>query len=116
MKWAKGVPALADKSEKEVVGSDEFKKELCTMFLAAAKDKKLQPFLRVPSPKNIHTEFQPIGYQETWVTGVECAGHMENLLTATFKARRAQLDLYFGKKLGVYKKIYPDRPADHVLP
>jgi hypothetical protein len=46
---------------------------------------------------------------------VDCPnGHKEQLLTATFKARRAQLDQYFGKP--VFEKIYPDRPADHILP
>merc|ERR1712130_908487 len=64
--------------------------------------------------ENIHCEYQPIGYQEDWVNGVECAnGHKEQLLTATFKARRAQLDQYFAPH---FKTIYPDRPADHVLP
>jgi len=63
---------------------------------------------------NVHTEYQALGYQEDWVAGVVCSnGHKEQLLTATFKARRTQLDQYFAP---VFPKIYPDRPADHVLP
>jgi len=114
MKWA-AANGLAGKSESEVVASAEFKKEIVRMFVEQAKEKKLQGFLQVKDPKNVHTEYQPIGYQEDWVTGVMCKnGHKEQLLTATFKARRAQLDQYFGKP--VFEKIYPDRPADHILP
>jgi long-chain acyl-CoA synthetase len=111
MKWAKenGV----DGDEKAVVSSAKFKDTLASMFAAAAKEKKLQSFMIVRKP-NIHAEYLPLGYQETWVTGVECAnGHTEQLLTATFKARRAQLDQYFAP---AFKTIYPDRPADHNLP
>merc|ERR1712100_593280 len=114
MKWA-AANGLAGKSETEVVASAEFKKELVRQFMESAKEKKLQGFLQVKDPKNVHTEFQPIGYQEDWVTGVMCKnGHKENLLTATFKARRAQLDQYFGEP--VFEKISPARPADHILP
>lgn len=115
MKWAATVPALAGKDENAVVGSKEFKEYLIKDFAGLAKDKKLQSFLQCRDAKNLHTEFQPIGYQEEWVSGVTCAnGQREQLLTATFKARRAQLDQYFGA--GVFSKIYPDRPTDHILP
>lgn len=64
--------------------------------------------------KNLHVEYLPQGYQEDWVAGVDCAnGHKEQLLTATFKARRTQLDQYFAP---VFPTIYPDRPDDHILP
>jgi len=111
MKWAKenGVPG----SEAEVVGSDAFKTLLFQEFEAAAKAKKLQRFLWV-AKKNIHAEYHAPGYQEEWVNGVMCKnGHKEQLLTATFKPRRAQLDQYFAPS---FPKLYPDRPADHVLP
>lgn len=111
MKWAKENGVTGD--EKAVVESDKFKTMLCTMFDAAAKEKKLAGFMRVKKA-NVHTEYQAPGYQENWVAGVVCSnGHKEQLLTATFKARRAQLDQYFAP---AFPKIYPDRPADHVLP
>jgi hypothetical protein len=71
--------------------------------------------LQCRDAKNLYCEWQPIGYQEEWVSGVMCANKQkEQLLTATFKARRAQIDQYFGNP--VFSKIYPDRPADHNLP
>eukprot|EP00929_Paragymnodinium_shiwhaense_P025253 TRINITY_DN15325_c2_g1_i1.p1 TRINITY_DN15325_c2_g1~~TRINITY_DN15325_c2_g1_i1.p1 ORF type:complete len:808 (+),score=269.84 TRINITY_DN15325_c2_g1_i1:96-2519(+) len=111
MKWAKanGVEGEAE----AVVASDKFKEKLAKDFEAAAQEKKLQRFMWVKKA-NIHIEYQAPGYQESWVAGVVCAnGHKEQLLTATFKARRAQLDQYFAP---AFPKIYPDRPADHVLP
>jgi len=64
--------------------------------------------------EHIHVEYQPLGYQEQWVSGVVCPnGHTEQLLTATFKTRRAQLDQFFAN---VFPVIYSDRPADHILP
>merc|ERR1712048_3250 len=112
MKWAKdkGVPGDA----MQVASSDAFKQHLFDCFKASAKEKKLQFFQTVQNVKNIYVEYQPVGYQEEWVAGVKCAnGHVEQLLTATFKARRAQLDQYFAPH---FAKIYPDRPADHILP
>eukprot|EP00931_Biecheleriopsis_adriatica_P039631 TRINITY_DN22651_c0_g1_i1.p1 TRINITY_DN22651_c0_g1~~TRINITY_DN22651_c0_g1_i1.p1 ORF type:complete len:530 (-),score=121.56 TRINITY_DN22651_c0_g1_i1:82-1671(-) len=112
MKWAEenGVKG----SEQEVVGSEKFQKYLYDTFASIAKDKKLQGFLKVPKPCNIHAQYQAPGYQEDWVNGVKCPnGHTEQLLTATFKARRAQLDQYYAD---VFPKIYPDRPKDHILP
>jgi len=111
MKWAKenGV----DGDERAVCSSDKFRQKLAEDFEEAAKEKKLQRFMWV-NKKNIYSEYLPLGYQEDWVAGVECAnGHKEQLLTATFKARRTQLDQYFAPH---FKKIYPDRPADHILP
>jgi len=111
MKWAKenGV----DGDERAVCSSDKFRQKLAEEFEEAAKEKKLQRFMWV-NKKNIYTEYLPLGYQEDWVAGVECAnGHKEQLLTATFKARRTQLDQYFAPH---FKTIYPDRPADHILP
>lgn len=111
MKWAKenGV----DGDENAVVNSAQFKAKLEAMFADAAKEKKLQSFMKVKKA-NIHVEYLPLGYQEQWVAGVKCAnGHTEQLLTATFKARRSQLDQYFAPH---FKTIYPDRPADHILP
>jgi len=111
MKWAKEAGIAGD--EKTVVNSKEFKSMLWSQCDTAAKEKKLQAFMRVKIA-NIHVEYLPIGYQEEWVGGVVCAnGHKEQLLTATFKARRAQLDQYFAP---CFPTIYPDRPADHVLP
>lgn len=111
MKWAAENGIEGD--EKKVCTSDKFKEKLASLFEEAAKEKKLQRFMWV-SKKNIHVEYLPLGYQEDWVSGVKCAnGQKEQLLTATFKARRAQLDQYFAPH---FKVIYPDRPADHVLP
>jgi len=111
MKWAKENGVEGD--EKAVVGSEKFRERLHQDFEAAAKDKKMQRFLWV-AKKNIHAEYHAPGYQEDWVSGVECAnGQKEQLLTATFKPRRAQLDQFFAP---VFPKIYPDRPKDHVLP
>jgi long-chain acyl-CoA synthetase len=111
MKWAKENGVAGD--EKTVCSSDKFKQKLAEMFEEAAKAKKLQRFMWV-NKKNIHSEYLPIGYQEEWVAGVQCAnGQKEQLLTATFKARRSQLDQFFAP---VFKTIYPDRPADHILP
>jgi len=111
MRWAEGKGVQGD--TKAVVASNEFKTHLFDVFEAAAKAAKLQRFMWV-AKKNIHIELQPVGYQDDWVNGVEVAnGHTEQLLTATFKARRAQLDQYFAP---VFPKIYPDRPADHILP
>jgi len=112
MKWAEenGVKG----SEDEVVGSDKFRQYLFDSFVTIAKDKKLQGFLKVQKPHNIYAQYQAPGYQEDWVNGVKCPnGHTEQLLTATFKARRTQLDQYYA---GAFKKMYPDRPADHILP
>jgi len=112
--WAKGVPSLAGKADAEVVDSVEFRTLLFNEFKKTAKAKKMLPFLQILDPKHIHAEYQPVGYQESWVDGVLCAnGHTEQLLTATFKARRTQLDQYFAK---AFPRIYPDRPADHNLP
>lgn len=111
MRWAKENGVEGD--DKTVVASDKFKNLLSTEFERAAKDKQLQRFMWVKK-ENIFVEYQPAGYQEEWVGGVMCAnGHKEQLLTATFKARRAQLDQYFAPQ---FPKIYPDRPADHILP
>jgi len=111
MKWAKENNVPGD--EKAVVGSDAFKELLFKSFEAAAKDKKLQRFLWV-AKKNIYAEYQAPGYQEEWVDGVMCKnGHKEQLLTATFKPRRAQLDQYYAP---IFPKLYPDRPSDHILP
>eukprot|EP00930_Biecheleria_cincta_P084780 TRINITY_DN74213_c0_g1_i1.p1 TRINITY_DN74213_c0_g1~~TRINITY_DN74213_c0_g1_i1.p1 ORF type:complete len:825 (-),score=153.02 TRINITY_DN74213_c0_g1_i1:103-2547(-) len=112
MKWAEeqGIQG----SESEVVSSDKFRQYLFDTFAGIAKEKKLQGFLKVPKAVNIHAEYQLPGYQEDWVNGVKCPnGHVEQLLTATFKARRAQLDQYYAS---VFPKIYPDRPTDHILP
>lgn len=112
MRWAQesGVPG----GEAEVVSSEAFRKMLFDKFQEVAQAKKLQRFMWIQSVKNIYTEYQPAGYQEDWVTGVECSnGHKEQLLTATFKARRAQLDQYFAP---AFPKMYPDRPPDHTLP
>lgn len=111
MKWAKehGI----DGDQAAVCSSDAFKTKLEKDFAEAHARKKLQPFMKVRKA-NIYVEYQPLGYQEQWVEGVECAnGQKEQLLTATFKARRAQLDQYFAPQ---FKTIYPDRPADHILP
>merc|ERR1712113_524177 len=111
MKWAQENNVSGD--EKAVVESDKFKDALMKQLDAAAAEKKLASFMKVKRA-NLHTEYQPIGYQEHWVEGVMCAnGSKEQLLTATFKARRAQLDQYFAP---AFPKIYPDRPADHILP
>lgn len=111
MRWAKDNGVVGD--EKAVCASDKFLAKLAEDFEASAKEKKLQRFMWV-GKKNIHAEYQAPGYQEEWVAGVECAnGHKEQLLTATFKARRAQLDQYFAPH---FAKIYPDRPSDHILP
>jgi hypothetical protein len=115
MKWAKDIPSLAAKEAVDVIGSTEFKKLVISSFKDCAKEKKLQGFLQCKDMTNLHIEYQPPGYQEDWVSGVMCDnGHKESLLTATFKARRTQLDQYFGTK--VFSKIYPDRPKDHILP
>jgi len=112
MKWAKEAGVQGD--EKAVVTSAAFKKKLFDTFAVAAKEKKLAPFMKIASVANIHTEYQPIGYQEDWVAGVKCvSGHVEQLLTATFKARRTQLDQYFAPH---FASMYPDRPKDHILP
>jgi len=111
MKWAKENGVAGD--EQAVVGSDAFRDLLFQDFEKSAKAKKLQRFLWV-AKKNIHAEYQAPGYQEEWVNGVMCKnGHKEQLLTATFKPRRAQLDQYFAP---IFPKLYPDRPADHILP
>jgi long-chain acyl-CoA synthetase len=111
MRWAKENGIEGDSSA--VVASDTFKKELFAKLDAAADGKKLASFMRV-KPKNVYVEHQPIGYQEDWVAGVPCAnGHKEQLLTATFKARRSSLDQYYAP---IFKTMYPDRPSDHILP
>lgn len=111
MKWAQENGVAGD--ETTVVASPKFRKLLFEQFKKAATDKKLLPFMHLKEA-NIHAEYQPKDYQEHWVQGVTCAsGKKEQLLTATFKARRAQLDQYFAP---VFSKIYPDRPADHILP
>lgn len=112
MKWAKDNGVSGDAAA--VVASPQFHQLLFDEFSAAAKAKKLQRFMHIQNVKNIHAEYQPLGYQEEWVTGVKCAnGHVEQLLTATFKARRSQLDQFFAPN---FAKMYPDRPADHILP
>jgi len=111
MQWAKESKVEGDIAT--VVKSDKFKALLTKEFEAAAKEKKLQRFMWL-TKEHIYVEYQPIGYQEEWVQGVKCASGMkEQLLTATFKARRTQLDQYFAP---AFSKIYPDRPADHILP
>lgn len=113
MAWAKANNVEGD--EATVVGSDAFRQHLFDRFAVIAKEEKLQPFLRIAKPNNIFVQYQPANYQEEWVSGVKCAnGQKEQLLTATFKARRSQLDQYFGKP--VFAKMYPDRPNDHILP
>jgi len=112
MNWAQkhGVPG----DEHSVVASDEFTQLLFAEFEAVAKAKKLQRFMWIQRPCNIHAEHQAPGFQERWVAGVECPnGNTEQLLTATLKARRAQLDQYFAPN---FPRIYPDRPRDHILP
>jgi len=100
--------------EAAIVASKEFHKLLFDEFNAAAKAKKLQRFMWIQDVKNIHAVFLAPGYQEEWVSGVVCPnGHTEQLLTATFKARRAQLDQYFAPH---FPQMYPDRPKDHILP
>jgi len=99
--------------ENAIVSSAKFKEKLAGMFDEAAKAKKLQNFMKV-TKDHIHVEYKAPGYQEEWVEGVVCSnGQKEQLLTATFKARRTQLDAYFAPH---FKTIYPDRPADHILP
>jgi len=112
MRWAKENGVAGD--EAAVVGSDKFKSCLLKMFSEAAQDKKLQRFMWIQKPHNIHAEYLPLNYQEDWVSGVTCQnGRKEALLTATFKARRTQLDQYYAP---AFPKMYPDRPADHILP
>mmetsp|Transcript_89887 Transcript_89887/g.159931 ORF Transcript_89887/g.159931 Transcript_89887/m.159931 type:complete len:815 (-) Transcript_89887:109-2553(-) len=112
MKWAEETGVKG--SEAEVVASDKFRQYLFDTFITIAKEKKLQPFLKVQKPHNIFAQYQVPGYQEEWVNGVKCPnGHTEQLLTATFKARRTQLDQYYAK---AFQQMYPDRPADHILP
>jgi len=114
MTWAKTVPELDGMEVADVVQSKQFKDFLLQDFKRLGKAKKLLSFLQVQKVENIHVEALPIGYQESWVEGVQCSnGHVEQLLTATFKARRTQLDQYYAP---VFKSIYPDRPADHILP
>jgi len=112
MRWAKENGIAGD--DCTVCASKEFQKLLFSEFEDAAKKKKLQRFMWIQKPENIYVEYQAPGYQEEWVQGVMCAnGHVEQLLTATFKSRRAQLDQYFAPR---FPKMYPDRPADHILP
>jgi len=112
MRWAEENGVAGD--EAAVVSSEAFRKRLFDKFQEIAKEKKLQRFMWIQSVQNIHAEYQPAGYQEDWVSGVVCSnGHKEQLLTATFKARRAQLDQYFAP---FFAKMYPDRPSDHTLP
>jgi len=112
MKWAE--ENKVEGNEQAVVSSPAFKRHLFDEFEKAAKAKKLGRFMWIQKVENIHTEYLEIGYQEHWVQGVRCAnGHEEQLLTATFKARRTQLDQYFAPH---FAKIYPDRPSDHILP
>jgi len=111
MKWAKEHGVAGD--ERAVVASTSFKDALELNFEESAKAKKLQRFMFLKK-EHIHVEYQPLGYQEQWVSGVVCPnGHTEQLLTATFKTRRAQLDQFFAN---VFPVIYSDRPADHILP
>eukprot|EP00933_Yihiella_yeosuensis_P072334 TRINITY_DN8069_c2_g1_i1.p1 TRINITY_DN8069_c2_g1~~TRINITY_DN8069_c2_g1_i1.p1 ORF type:complete len:798 (+),score=175.38 TRINITY_DN8069_c2_g1_i1:130-2394(+) len=112
MKWASDNNVVGD--EKAVASSKEFQKHIMELLNGSAKEKKLQRFMWIVKPENLHIEYQPIGYQEQWVGGIECPnGHTEQLLTATFKARRAQLNQFFAPH---FAKMYPDRPADHILP
>jgi len=112
MRWAKENNVAGD--EATVVGSDKFKSCLLGMFNEAAQDKKLQRFMWIQKSHNIHAVYLPANYQEEWVGGVVCPnGKKEALMTATFKARRTQLDQYFAP---AFPKMYPDRPADHILP
>jgi len=112
MAWAKENGVEGD--ERAVVGSSAFKKLLHEKFGTIAKEKKLQGYMKLYKPHNIHAEYQPPNYQESWVQGVVCPnGNKEQLLTATFKARRAQLNQYFAPR---FSSMYPDRPADHILP
>jgi len=113
MKWAKA-NGLGHMDAQGVVSSDQFRALLFERFQTIAAAKKLQRFMWIQKAHNIHAEYQAVGYQEQWVGGIACAnGQKEQLLTATFKARRSQLDQYFAP---VYPKLYPDRPADHILP
>jgi len=111
MEWAKAKGVTGD--EAAVVASAQFRSALFEQFEKAAKHNKLQRFMCV-GKKNFHVEYQRAGYQDVWVTGVQCAnGHKERLLTATYKARRAQLNQYFAP---IFPKLYSDRPTDHILP
>lgn len=112
MKWAKENAVHGD--EHAVVASPQFQKHLFGLFNKAAETAKLQRFMWIQKPHNISAVYLPLNYQEEWVMGVQCPnGHREQLLTATFKARRTQLDQYFAP---AFPKMYPDRPADHILP
>jgi len=112
MRWAAEVGVAGD--AHQVVGSTQFREHLFNSFQVAAKGKKLQRFLWIQCADNIHAEYHPIGYQDAWIRGVPCPnGKTEQLMTATFKARRSQLEQFFAP---VFPKIYPDRPEDHVLP
>eukprot|EP00451_Oxyrrhis_marina_P035828 CAMPEP_0204368910 /NCGR_PEP_ID=MMETSP0469-20131031/44559_1 /ASSEMBLY_ACC=CAM_ASM_000384 /TAXON_ID=2969 /ORGANISM="Oxyrrhis marina" /LENGTH=808 /DNA_ID=CAMNT_0051358551 /DNA_START=33 /DNA_END=2459 /DNA_ORIENTATION=- len=111
MKWAKDAGVEGDAAA--VAQSAVFREKLAKDFAEGAKGKKLPRFMWV-TKEHIHAEFQEIGYQERWVEGIKCAsGHVEQLLTATLKSRRSQLNEYFAP---VFAKIYADRPSDHVLP
>merc|ERR1712060_911607 len=112
MRWAKENKVEGDADA--VVASDAFKQLLVKEFEQAAKAKKLARFMWIQNAHNIHAVYLKTGYQEDGVAGVTCPnGHTEQLLTATFKARRAQLDQFFAP---VFSRLYPDRPADHILP
>merc|ERR1712050_653855 len=104
MQWAESNGVSGD--EATIVASEAFKKKLMEDFNKAAAEKKLQRFMWIQKVHNIHAVYLPVGYQDEWVNGVECPnGQKEQLLTATFKARRAQLDQYFAPS---FPKMYPD--------
>jgi len=108
---------------KEAVKSDQFQKFMWAKVEEINKrcaDKndaifnKLLGFERVKKQECFHLEY--VQNTEDWINLVEipepekldpprAAGHMENLLTATSKARRAQLDMYFNQ---AYQTMYVD--------
>lgn len=103
-KWA-AENGMADKSIKEIVGTKEFKTEVFEQFKKAGQAKKLGRFELVKKESYMHIEYNQ-DYPEAWMTGVAVpGGGEEKLLTATQKARRTQLDMYWAPQ---YEKMYQD--------
>jgi len=103
-KWAKENGVSGDINA--IVKDAKFRQRVFDDFKEGAKLKKLMKFEQIQKVDRMHIEYSA-AYPEGWIEpGLKVpSGTTEQLLTATQKARRVQLDMYWQE---AYKGMYMD--------
>eukprot|EP00916_Digyalum_oweni_P010769 GHVL01017930.1.p1 GENE.GHVL01017930.1~~GHVL01017930.1.p1 ORF type:complete len:129 (-),score=20.43 GHVL01017930.1:145-531(-) len=97
LNWARvnGIGASRTPSNiAKIVNSPEFTKAVFLEMACALQKAGALPFEKLRNVNKIHIEYN-LDFPEKWIEGIDIDGKREQLLTATLKARRTQLDIYW---------------------